>query len=591
MKSRLAWRPSSADLRKDTPRQPRSGLARFALWATLLLSSPVALAQSAEDLARQDAQRLQQLEQQRRDEQFLKDRSSAAPPTRLPVPDVPEPVRRPGACRNVTDIQVSGATLLDADEIEALVARYRNTCLGVTEIEALLSDITRAYVSKGWIAVRAYLPQQDLSTGKLQIVVIEGKVSAIEVDDGDEHSITVGNVAPFVEGSPLNLRDFEQALDQINRLASNNATIDLRPGEQPGDTVVILHNQPGKPWHISLGADNHGSESTGRDQGTVSLSFDNPLRLNDFISYTRRQSIPAREDRKLNISDSASYILPFGYTTLSLNASQSRYDSQTATASGAIFHSNGTSENRTVRLDHVLARDATTHWNAYSSLTTKDTEVFLEGIRLDAASRKLTVLDVGVSVNAVIWGGALSLDVGHSRGLRLFGAMQDADGLTKSDPRAQFRKWTLNGSYIRPFEVAGQALQFSSQWSAQYAENVLYGSEQMLIGGIYTVRGFDRSTLSGDHGFFIRNEIGLRQPFEFAGMPGSVRPWIGLDYGLSRSRNAGVPEGALVGAALGVQANFKNGISLDVFAAGPLRTPAALEREGTAVWARLGIAI
>ena len=78
--------------------------------------------------------------------------------------------------------------------------------------------------------VRAYLPQQDLSGGRLEIVVIEGKVSAIEVEDGDQQSISLGNVAPFIEGKALNLRDLEQALDQINRLASNSATVDTLHG-------------------------------------------------------------------------------------------------------------------------------------------------------------------------------------------------------------------------------------------------------------------------------------------------------------------------------------------------------------------------
>lgn len=590
MTSRLSWSPSTGH-RQDTTRQTRAGLPHFIVRVLILLSCTAAHAQSPEDLARQEGQRLQQLEQQRREEQFQRDRSSAAPPTRLPTPAVPEPSAQPGACRQVAEITLQGVTLLNAGMVDDIIGPYRDRCLGVTEIEALLSDITRAYVTRGWVTVRAYLPQQDLSKGKLLILVIEGTVSAIEIEDGDKNSISVGTVAPFLKGSPLNLRDFEQALDQINRLSSNSATIAMRPGEQPGDTVVVLHNQPTKPWHISLGADNHGSESTGRDQGNITLSLDNPLRLNDYISYTRRQTIPAREDRKLSIADSASYVLPLGYSTLSLNASKSRYDSQSSTGGGTVFHTNGTSNTQTLRLDHVIARDATTHWSAYGSLNAKDTEVFLEGIRLAAASRKLTVADVGLSLSTVLWGGALSLELGHSQGTRLFDAMRDADGLTKEDPRAQFRKWTLNGSYLRPFEVAGEAFQFSTQWSAQYAEHVLYGSEQMLIGGIYTVRGFDGSTLSGDHGFFIRNEVGTRRPFEFAGMPGSIRPWIGLDYGISKSRNDGVPEGSLIGAALGVQANFRNGISLDIFAAGPLRTPSALEREGTMVWARLGIAI
>jgi hemolysin activation/secretion protein len=72
-----------------------------------------------------------------------------------------------------------------------------------------------------------------------------------------------------------------------------------------------------------------------------------------------------------------------------------------------------------------------------------------------------------------------------------------------------------------------------------------------MIGSLYSVRGFNRSSLSGDHGFFVRNEVGMRRPFDLAGVTGSVRPWLGLDYGRVYSRNEGVPEGALTGLALG----------------------------------------
>lgn len=541
--------------------------------------------------ANQEARRLQQLEIQRQQEQFLRDRSSASPPTKLTVPEVTAPAKEKGACRDVTAIHIGGVTLLPSAVVDEIVGRYLNRCLGVSDIESLLADITRAYIEKGWISVRAYLPQQDLSKGHLEILVVEGKVSKIEVDDGGKQSISLGNVAPSVEGKPLNIRDLEQALDQINRLASNSATVDMLPGAESGDTVVVLHNQPGTPLHASLSLDNQGSESTGNTQAGVTLALDNPLHLNDFVSYTRRQSIPATEGIKLSVSDSLSYVVPFGYTTLSVNLNKSRYASTLTTAAGTVLHNSGDSSNSAVRLDRVLYRDAFTRWNAYGNLTSKDSNSFLENVLLASASRQLTVLDAGVSMSTVFLGGAITLDLGASQGLTYFNALRDAADLTPSDPRAQFRKWNFSGNYSRPFSLVGQELQFSSQWAGQYAENVLYGSEQMLIGGIYTVRGFTNSTLSGDHGFYIRNEIGLRRPFSSGDLSGSVRPWIGLDYGDSRSRNRGVPEGTLTGYALGVQVNLKNGLSFDVFSSAPLSKPDSLKRESAQTWLRLSMAL
>ena len=91
---------------------------------------------------------------------------------------------------------------------------------------------------------QACLPQQDVSAGHPGIVVSEGQVSKRAVEDGDTHCLSPGNGAPCVEGSARNLSDIEQALDQINRPASNNATVDTLTGTAPGDTRLVLRNAP-----------------------------------------------------------------------------------------------------------------------------------------------------------------------------------------------------------------------------------------------------------------------------------------------------------------------------------------------------------
>ena len=561
--------------------------------ATMAMLSAGAAAAPGDDVGRafQDAQRQQQIELQRQQEQFSKDRSSAAPPTRLPLPELPAAAPQAGACVEVREIHVGGVTLLPTDEVDQIIARYQGRCLDVGGIESILADLTRAYIDRGWIMVRAYLPQQDLSGGRLEIVVIEGKVSAIEVEDGDQHSISLGNVAPFIEGKTLNLRDLEQALDQINRLASNSATVDTLPGQDAGDTKVVLRNAPTAPWHATLSTDNQGSETTGKNQAGVTLSLDNPLRFNDFISYTHRESMPFRQKGKQSQSDSLTYVLPLGYTTLSVNLNKSSYGSQFAVDTGDIFFNSGESTNNTYRLDRVLYRDAITRWTAYGSLTTKDTESYLEDILLEGASRRLTVLDAGANVSTAFLGGSLLLDVGVSQGLTCCGALRDADHLTDKDPRAQFTRLNFSGSYYLPFKLAEQDFQFSSRWAGQYTHDVLYGSEQMLIGSIYTVRGFANTSLSDDNGFYLRNEISMRRPFSLAGQSGSARPWIGFDYGRALSRNDGVPEGTLTGVALGVQANLISGVSVDLFAAAPWSKPDFMKREPARVWVQVGLSL
>lgn len=539
----------------------------------------------------QDAQRQQQLQTQRLQEQFLKDRASASQPAQLAVPEV-APVRfAQGPCRNIEAIASHGVTLLAPWRLAQVTEAYINRCLNVADIERLLGDVTRLYIEQGWVSARVYLPQQDLSTGQLQLLVVEGKVSALQVEDAGKRSISINNVAPWVEGQPLNLRDIEQALDQINRLASNRATVEMAPGQLPGETVVVLRNEPSFPLHAALSIDNHGAESTGVHQVNATVSMDNPLGLNDFVSITKRQTLPWNDRVRLSTSNSMSYVMPLGYSTLSLSGSHSHYASSFTTVSGNRLQNSGNSQSYGMRLDRVLLRNAQTRWNAYANVSTKKSESYLEGVLLTAASRKLSVFDIGASVNTTVWDGAFSMELGRSRGIKNFGALRDAPDLLRNDAKAQFRKWSISGSYFKPMRVGGQALDYSVQWAGQYAQDVLYGSEQMLVGSMYTVRGFSQNSLSGDHGLNLRNEIGLRRPWSVGTFSASVRSWIGLDYGMVRSRNSGVPEGALTGMALGLQISTPQRLGFDILATKPLSKPAHMQFEPTRLWLRVSAAL
>ncbi len=52
---------------------------------------------------------------------------------------------------------------------------------------------------------------------------------------------------------------------------------------------------------------------------------------------------------------------------------------------------------------------------------------------------------------------------------------------------------------------------FTSSIFGQHALTALYGSEQMLVGGIYSLQvSFDETSLTGDNGLVWRNELSFR---------------------------------------------------------------------------------
>ncbi|WP_375617248.1 POTRA domain-containing protein, partial [Bartonella sp. AP58NXGY] len=93
-------------------------------------------------------------------------------------------------------------------------------CLGIAEINKVLKAVTKLYMKRGYIAVRAYLPEQDLRGGRLKIVVVEGQVEDITLEGHKVERQSQGEIItafPNLVGQPAHLRSIEQGLDQINR--------------------------------------------------------------------------------------------------------------------------------------------------------------------------------------------------------------------------------------------------------------------------------------------------------------------------------------------------------------------------------------
>jgi hemolysin activation/secretion protein len=540
--------------------------------------------------ALQQIERIQQEQQQRTDRQFDLDRESARPPSNLQpaAPVVPQRERAPTICRDINEIVLDGATSISAGTQRELTAPYAGQCLDAGKIELLMGAVTAWYINDGMIASRVYLGPQDLSTGRLTLTIVEGKLEKIRVDDGrDGDSVSVRTAFPGMLGRPLDLRDVEQGLDQINRLLSNDARMSIEPGSEAGASVLVIANEPKKRWRVNLSADNTGSAGTGPTQGSVGFSLDNLLGLNDFISITDRRTLDRKDGTRDSVSDTFSYVVPYGYNTFSVGFSKSSYKTMFALPGGTRLTSDGDSTTAFLRADRVVFRNRDHLLTLSGTLTHKDSKNYLEKQYLDVSSRQLTVGDVDLSLRSAAFGGVAFLGAGWSQGLNALGALDDAGGLPDSAPRAQFGKARLSASWMRSFPVApGHSIDVSSSISGQYARDVLYGSEQLLIGSVYTVRGFSRYSMSNDTGWFIRNDVGLRNAFSIGGYSGDWRVYAGLDGGHVRGHRGDGDSGSLAGAALGVSVRLGSAM-LDTYVMRSVHRPDWLPDEGARVQAAL----
>lgn len=566
----------------------------LSLCLTLLFSSSPLLAAAIGDIndAARQLQRIQQEQQLRQQLQYEEDLKSSKPPANFDVPSEEiKPSIPGGTCIEIHEIQLVGLERLKFNNFKSVIESYQLRCLNVGDIEQLMAEVTAIYIQKGYVTSRVYLAEQDLKGGILILQIVEGELEKIEVKDNDANSISLFNVFPGKVGEPLNLRDIEQAVDQINRLQSNNVTMSIAPGTSAGESILTLENKIRKRWKINLSYDNYGSKSTGKKQGSLNFSLDNPLGFNDFLSLTHNRTTPYDDDRKGSKSSSLTYVVPFGYNTVSLNGSRSKYSSPLNLASGAILISSGTSDNLSLRLDRSIFRNKKSKWNVSATVTNKETKNYISDEFLSISSRELSVLDVDSTYTRFLSSGVGTLTIGHAKGVDWFGSLEDPSGLPSFAPLAQFDKWKYGASYSTSFQLKNQPVSISSRLTGQYTHDVLYGSEALLIGGIYTVRGFSSNSLSGESGFYLRNDITLPIKISpIAGFASSLRVYMGIDHGRIINNSLNVPEGSLTGAALGVTFSIAS-LNIDVYTSRAINKPSYMPDESYISYFRLGMAI
>ena len=142
-----------------------------------------------------------------------------------------------------------------------------------------------------------------------------------------------------------------------------------------------------------------------------------------------------------------------------------------------------------------------------------------------------------------------------------------------------------------PVELWNTPFTFSTSLVGQNGQHVLYGSEQLSIGGLSSVRGFYTTSLAGDDGFYARNELAFVRQFKLDGIgQGFIRPFVAIDHGEVSNHVPGVPEGKLTGAAAGLRVGV-GAVSLDLFYTEALSRPQTLRREPGQTWFRISLAI
>ena len=445
-----------------------------------------------------------------------------APPTsgqllqQAQPPQSPLPPHEPGlqiqspVAAHVTDntpfavkqIVLRGNTIFDTNTLHALVADGEGRTQTLTSLTALAHRITDYYRAHGYPLSRASVPTQDLSDGVVQFNIIEARYDQVQVTNHSrvQTSLLNATLSPLQSGQPVTQQALDRQLLLLNDLPGVQSHAALGPGSAPGTSDLSVDAQALSPVTGNLTLDDGGDRYTGLIRLGGNVAVNNLTGLGDQLSVG------------LLASDEHMHYGHIAYD-FALNGAGTRF----GVAYSALSYQLG---------EHLSDLDARGHategsaWLSQSIVRSPTTNV---SARLEVDNRHLEddtgATDVHDDRHTWDWtasttfdhrdswegGGVTQAQLSVTRGQLGFdnAAAQASDAVT-ADTQGHELHW--DGSVSRLQTITATTRLYVGL-SGQYSHRNLDSSEQFLLGGMQSVRGYEVSTLAGASGYLATVEL------------------------------------------------------------------------------------
>ncbi|HHT0321838.1 TPA: ShlB/FhaC/HecB family hemolysin secretion/activation protein [Raoultella planticola] len=507
--------------------------------------------------------------QQQRQKALEQQLTPPTPDVRLSEPSssfgrIPFPTESP--CFPIQRVALSGQQALPRWlPLQRIADQAQGHCLGGKGINLLMSTLQNRLVDHGWITTRVLAPSQDLKSGTLKLTIVPGYVRHVRLTEQSDRYIQLYSAFPAHEGNLLDLRDIEQGLENLQRLPGVEASMEIVPGDNPGESDIVITRKQAKMWRLGLSLDDSGTETTGRYQGGVTLSLDNPFSLSDLLYFSASHDLDDSGGKKSR-NYIAHYSVPYGYWMLGITGSDYDYHQTVAGLNGDYRYS-GKSKNLDVQLSRVLHRSGTQKTTFTYDVLARESRNYIDDTEVGVQRRQTAAWRVGLQHRHYIGQATLDLGASYQRGTRWFGA-QPAPEEYVGDATALSKITQLNAQLDLPFTLGSQNFRYNVQYLRQISNTPLTPQDQFAIGNRWTVRGFDgERTLNASHGWYVRNDLAWRTPLE------NQELYLGADYGEVGGYSSDYLIGQhLAGGVIGVRGNaFRTGY--DLFAGTPFSKP------------------
>lgn len=362
-----------------------------------------------------------------------------------------------------------------------------------TNLQALADVMSRAYGRSQVALFTIAIPDQDLSTGDITVLVGEGHVEAVVLTgevEGKPLRLVRGYAARLTRERPTSRRTLERYISLIQDIPGLSVKPQLEMGEGPGGVRLILHLDYRRPT-LSASFDNRTArlvrdgqvQATARGYGLLREGDETQLiaaaaiDFNDYIYLGASHSTPLGADG-MRLTGSV------GHLVTRLPATGRRGE---ATSFGLVLaYPSIRSYRRNLTLslafDGLDSQDA-----AFGSLI---------------ATERTRALRAAAGYAQVTERRALSGGLTASRGLGILGAKV-------ADPTGDATFFKVNGR-AGVDQALGRRATLRLRASGQWTRDPLPAIERFTVGGADFGRAFETGVLNADRGFAGLGEVGWR---------------------------------------------------------------------------------
>ena len=487
------------------------------------------------------------------------------------APPAPESSRQPAQSAIVKGFLFKGNTVIGKEQLESITEPYIGQALELPLLESAAQAVTDYYRKKGYTFATAYVPQQDVNFGVVELAVLEGRIGDITVSGNKYYSSSFikGHFAQAMEENVARNNSLERGLLLLNEYPGLKTSATLEPGKSAGATDVHITAQDKRPLHFMLDMNNYGFNNISRYRFGAGVEVGNVLVDGGTLTLN---GIMGNHPNQL-LFGMANYSMPIGVhgTKLVVGGSDGKFD---VGAELEALQIRGTIITGDIAVTHPFIKSRFQNLLSEVGFSAKNNKLtLLDNLIGDDAIR---ALKLGVNWDRLDLSGRWYASVYGFQGLGpILGGMADnSPQSTRQDADNSFTKATFATGRIQSL---GHNILLVVKGSGQITTGPVVVIEQMLLGGPDSVRGYQLGERFVDEGYTLSAET--RIPLFPSLMPTALKETQGaifIDYGAGRLRNPSPGEQrstSMTGTGVGLQTQlpwYSSSVRLDLgFPIGP----------------------